>query len=110
MAQTQLKILRLSRMRATEPMELVPVESKAIRAIGYDHEQQTLYIEFCAGRTYSYAGVPREVYEWLLRAPGKGGLFNRLIRDKYREKDVTESGPEPDLLAQLRDSLDPKTE
>lgn len=89
-------------------MELVPVSSKAIRAIGHDAANETLYIEFSSGRTYSYARVPREVYEWLLRAPGKGGLFNRLIRDKYEEREVTEPGPEPDLLAQLRESLEKK--
>ncbi len=90
----------------TETMELVAVTSRAIRAIGHDADARTLFVEFSSGRTYSYAGVPREVYEWLLRAPGKGGLFNRLIRDKYEEHEVTEHGPEPDLLAQLRDSLD----
>lgn len=91
-------------------MKLIPVESKAIRAIGHDAGDQTLFVEFSSGRTYSYARVPREVYEWFLRAPGKGGIFNRLIRDKYEETEVTDPGPEPDLIAQLRASLDDDAE
>jgi hypothetical protein len=81
-----------------------PVSSRALISVGYDNETQTLEVEFTRGRVFQYAGVPRSTYEWLLRAPNKGGIFNRLIRDRFPEVEVTPV-VEQDLLAKLRDSL-----
>ncbi len=85
-------------------VERVSVESKALVSVGYDDETQILEIEFKNGRVFQYLKVPRSLFEWLLRAPGKGGLFNRLIRDRFPEVDVTPV-VEQDLLGALRDSL-----
>lgn len=85
-------------------VQRTPVPSRAFTSVGYDDETQTLEIEFTSGRVFQYAGVPRSAYEWLLRAPSKGGIFNRLIRDRFPEVDVTPV-VEQDLLAKLRDSL-----
>lgn len=88
-------------------MERVPVQSRAIRSIGYRDSDQTLEIEFDSGRVYQYSGAPRSLFEWLLRSPSKGGIFNRMIRDQYPELDVT-PGEEQDLEAALRASLRPE--
>jgi hypothetical protein len=85
------------------------VDSSALVSVGYDEETQTLEIEFRNGRVFQYPGVPKSTYDWLLRAPHKGGLFNRLIRDRFPEVDVTPV-VEQDLLQALRDSLDPTLE
>src|SRR5690606_38850776 len=93
--------------KITSDVQRTPVTSRALVSVGYDDETQTLEIEFTRGRVFQYAGVPRSTYEWLLRAPNKGGIFNRLIRDRFVEVDVTPV-VEQDLLAQLRDSLTKK--
>jgi hypothetical protein len=56
---------------------------------------------------YSYAGVPQGTFEWLLRAPSKGGYFARMINDRYPYRDVTEpdTPATEDLSAALRASL-----
>lgn len=85
------------------------VKSQAIRAVGYEDPGQTLEIEFTSGRIYRYLGVPRSLYDWLLRSPSKGGIFNRMIRDRYEEIDVTPV-PEQDLEDALRRSLSSESE
>ncbi len=61
---------------------LIPVDSSAIHAIGYDGS--TLTVEFHNGRTYDHPGVPYSVYEGLMQAPSKGAYYNRNIRRRYR--------------------------
>lgn len=86
-------------------MDRQVVESKAIRSMGYDSQQQLLEIEFRSGRIYQYAAVPSATYEWVLRAKDKGGMFNRLIRDRFAEREVTPAVAPLDIEALLRASL-----
>lgn len=91
-------------------MERQPVSSKVLAAIGYDADAQTLEVEFRSGRIYQYLAVPASVHEWLMRAPGKGALFNRLVDGKYEFRRV-DLAPAPgatggaDLADMLRASL-----
>jgi len=87
-------------------MERVAVESNTLRSIGYDPERRLLEVEFSSGRIYSYEGVPPEMHDWLMRSKGKGGYFNRMIRDRYPMRDVTPAPPLPSLEHALRRSLD----
>ena len=61
---------------------LIPVDSSAIRAVGYDGS--TLTVEFHNGRTCDHPGVPYSVYEELMQASSKGAFYNRYIRGRYR--------------------------
>lgn len=88
-------------------MERLPVESKAIRSMGYDAETRTLEVEFSSGRVYAYDGVEPSLYEWLLRVPSKGAVFNRMVKDHHPERDVTPAAPAVDLVALLARSLEP---
>jgi hypothetical protein len=90
-------------------VERTPLQSKAIVSAGYDAEQRALELEFASGRVYRYEDVPHGTYEWLLRAPSKGGYFARMINDRYAYRDVT-GGTDPtesDLAAALQNSLKP---
>ncbi|HEX2678913.1 MAG TPA: KTSC domain-containing protein [Polyangiales bacterium] len=93
-------------------MERQPVESRSLRSVGYESTTRALEIEFQNGRIYTYDGVPREAYEWLMRTRDKGGYFNRMIRDRYATRDVTPApaGADADLEAQLRESLRSNTD
>jgi KTSC domain len=91
-------------------MQRTPLASSTLRSAGYDEATSELEIEFQSGRVYRFSGVPAGVYAWLVRSPGKGGLFNRMIRDRYAYTDVTEvraATADVDLLEALRRSLEP---
>ncbi|MFC9325164.1 KTSC domain-containing protein [Kitasatospora sp. NPDC057015] len=60
-----------------------PVESSALRSVGYDAANRVLEIEFVSGAVYSYAGVPDRVHEELMEAPSHGRCFGRVIRGRY---------------------------
>ena len=64
-------------------MRLDTVESDAIHAIGYDNDVQVLEIIFNNGSIYQYRGVPRDVYDEMLRAESKGRYFQDNIREEF---------------------------
>lgn len=61
-------------------MELVPVNSSNIRAVGYEEETATLVVEFEDGAIYHYLNVPSPIFEGLLSAPSKGTYFDRHVK------------------------------
>ena len=63
-------------------MSMIPVNSEAIRAVGYDGG--TLFVEFHTGYIYPHPHVPYSVYCGLMNASSKGGYYNRHIRGKYK--------------------------
>jgi KTSC domain len=62
---------------------MLAVDSSMIRFVRYDPRGRALHIIFTSGKTYIYMGVPREVYDALLKADSKGEFFNEEIRDQY---------------------------
>ena len=63
---------------------MIPVNSSAIRAVGYDVYTLILSVEFHTGKVYDHPGVPHWVYDGLMRAPSKGAYYSRYIRGKYK--------------------------
>ena len=61
-------------------MEMTPVDSTNLSAIGYDYESATLRVDFHKGISYEYYGVPAELYEDLLSAGSKGQYLNMYIK------------------------------
>lgn len=65
-------------------MEMEPVRSEAIAAVGYDPQTMQMAIRFTSGdRTYTYFGVPQSVYDAFMSAPSMGHYFDSYIRDRY---------------------------
>lgn len=62
-------------------MNLIPVESSNIKAIGY--EDDMVDIQFHNGGTYRYYNVPAEVYVKLYNSESKGRFFHKEIKGKY---------------------------
>jgi hypothetical protein len=60
------------------------VESSAISFIHYDEVAAELHVLFTSGRAYVYHGVPRRIYDGLLKASSAGAYFNAHVRDRYR--------------------------
>ena len=59
------------------------VSSTAITRIEYNEFTRELLVTFTSGNTYTYYGVPRDVYERFLHASSKGQFFNDYIKDRY---------------------------
>ena len=62
-------------------MDLVPVSSSNLAAVGYDGS--TLTVQFHSGWVYEYYRVPPNVYEGLMSAASMGRYLNVLIRPFY---------------------------
>ena len=65
-------------------MNSTAVESITLATVAYDGARERLQLEFRSRAVYQYFGVPPAVHEALLRAPSKGGYFNRAIRGRFR--------------------------
>jgi KTSC domain len=64
-------------------MQLVPVYSSSLAALGYDADSQGLHIRFRNGQTYKYLSVPQSTFEALMRAPSKGTFFSDNIKERF---------------------------
>jgi lysyl-tRNA synthetase class 2 len=62
----------------------VPVESRALAAVGYSKRLHALEIEFRNGGIYRYLEVSPTVYEAFMNAPSKARFYDENIRGKYR--------------------------
>lgn len=64
------------------------VRSSNITSIGYDETSLTLEIEFHTGGVYQYYGVPKHLYEALMRASSHGTFFLQQIKGRYSDRKV----------------------
>lgn len=64
-------------------MQLDPVESSMLAAIGYDEQLQALVVLYNSGKAYQYTQVPAEIYQGLITAPSKGRYMLDHIIDHY---------------------------
>lgn len=66
-------------------IEMQPVESSFISAIGYDAEAETLSVQMHnSSDVYLYEGVPASVFEEFLAADSKGRYFVENIKGQYK--------------------------
>lgn len=67
-----------------ETIDLTPVESSQIEAIGYSPNRQVLVIKFKnktgTGPTYEYDNVPLALFDEFLHADSKGRFFRDRIK------------------------------
>ncbi len=63
-------------------MTLIPVNSRAIAYVGYEHGH--LYVVFRSKpKMYDHAGVPYGVFQEFMSASSMGRYYARYIRDRY---------------------------
>lgn len=68
---------------AVEDIEMIPVRSSNVAAIGYDDETATLVIQFLDESVYYYYDVPEDTFHQFVLAPSKGKFVWREIRDVF---------------------------
>lgn len=64
-------------------MKRMPVQSRSLRALGYDPERQVLEVEFRSGALYRYEQVPPAVVQALLQADSLGRHFNQVFKPQH---------------------------
>ena len=64
-------------------MEMIPVVSSNVRAVGYDGASNTLQVEFLNGSLYQYFDVPKQVFEGLKADASVGGYLHENIKGIY---------------------------
>ena len=62
---------------------MIPVSSSNIESIGYDEQEEIVYVRFLKGSVYVYKGVPIHEYENLLQAPSHGSYLHRNYKNIY---------------------------
>lgn len=63
--------------------ELTPVSSSNIESIGYDVENESVFVKFNNQSIYVYKGVSQMEYENLLYAPSVGSYIHRNFKNVY---------------------------
>lgn len=84
------------------------LDRQGIGRIEYDQASLLLRVHFRKGSVYEYVGVPRSVFDWLVRTPQPAAYLQRMItpRFDYRRVDGA-SPPDPEALEQqLKASLE----
>lgn len=69
-------------------MNMVPVSSSNLKAVGYEAATSTLRIVFLNGGIYEYFGVPPSVHAGLMSASSHGSYFDAQIKKgpyRYRK-------------------------
>lgn len=63
--------------------EMTTVSSSNIHEIGYDEQNQQVYVRFLNGSLYVYKGVPLYEFENLRDAPSLGSYLHRNYKNVY---------------------------
>lgn len=63
--------------------EMIPVSSSNIESIGYDEQNQQVFIRFLNGSLYVYKGVPQHEHQNLMDAPSHGSYLHRNYKNVY---------------------------
>lgn len=64
-------------------INMISVESSNVESVGYDENEQILYVRFLTGAMYIYKGVNNYEFEGLLSAPSVGSYLHRNIKNNY---------------------------
>lgn len=63
--------------------EMLPVSSSNIDSIGYNEDNQEVYVRFLNNSLYVYKGVSKQEFENLRDAPSLGSYLHRNFKNVY---------------------------
>lgn len=69
-------------------MNMVPVSSSNLVAVGYDKANKILRVQFNSG-IYDYYDVPESIYDGLLSAQSKGQYHSSFIKHSFRYSKIS---------------------
>lgn len=67
-------------------MKRSPVDSKAIKSVGYDEATRCMHVEFSDGGCHEYHGVSAETHKAFMDSPSKGKHFHSLIKPHHKSR------------------------
>jgi len=70
-------------------MKRLPVDSSAVRSIGYDPKSLVLEIEYANGSVYDYYDVPPATYQEFCEADSMGAFVNFRIKPNFEYREVS---------------------
>lgn len=77
-------------------MQLTPVTSSNLAAVGYDAIGNVLHVQFIGKeKVYKYYGVPVEVHAEMMATESKGSYYFKNIKNKYKDHPPDENVGEP---------------
>jgi len=65
-------------------MQMIPVTSSSIKAVGHDPETSKMRVQFHTGHTYEYEEVSEEQHADFISADSIGKHFNNHIQGKFQ--------------------------
>ena len=63
--------------------EHIPVKSSNIASAAYDEATKSMEVRFKSGGTYTYAEVPKHVYDGFMSADSHGSFLAAHVKGKY---------------------------
>ena len=69
-------------------MEMTPVTSSCLSAVGYDPVSATMRLQFASGATHDYDGVTPEQHQALIGADSIGSHFQSHVRNRFPQRKV----------------------
>ena len=64
-------------------VKMISVNSSNVSEVGYDEQDQIVYVRFLNGTLYIYKGVPKYDFDGLLNAPSVGSYLHRNYKNVY---------------------------
>lgn len=64
-------------------VDMQPVASSNVAAIGYDAVNEDVYVEFIGSGLYVYNSVPLPVFQDFESAPSKGSFVHQILKPGY---------------------------
>lgn len=69
-------------------MDMTPVDSSCLSAVGYDPDTATMRLQFTSGATYDYDDVAPEQHQALIGADSIGAHFAAHVRNRFTQRQV----------------------
>ena len=63
--------------------EMIAVQSSNIESVGYDENDEEVYVKLLNGSVYVYRGVPLHDFEGLRDTPSVGSYLHRNFKNIY---------------------------
>lgn len=64
-------------------IEMHPVSSSNVAAVGHDEEENILAVNFLNGTTYHYFNVPKSVFDAMLTSESVGKYLNMVVKPQF---------------------------
>ncbi|MEM6298329.1 MAG: KTSC domain-containing protein [Bacteroidota bacterium] len=64
-------------------MRLYEINSRLIKAVGYETSSKKLVVHFTKGSVHCYTNVPAETYAAFMNADSIGRFYEKSIRSEY---------------------------